>query len=109
MKSPGAIRNHECRWIAWRCWRANLHKEAMRDFEINSKIEGMGGKDAEKKAQALVGRARPNRHATWLTQAADAEGRHPAGLRVTRSRDASVEALGEILIENPWRYPGIPR
>jgi putative DNA primase/helicase len=81
---------------------SDLHKEAMRDFEINSKIEGMGGKEAEKKAQVLVGKGKTEEARHLLTQAADAEGDTPPALRRYKVTDASVEALGEILIENPW-------
>ena len=49
----------------------DLHKEAMRDHEINSKLDVLGGKDAEKKAAALVGKgkteeARQKRQGTCL-------------------------------------------
>ena len=81
---------------------SELHAEEMRDHSINQKIDGMGGKATEDKAQKLVkaGKIEEARH--LLTEAADFEAARPPALRRYVVTDASVEALGEILIENPW-------
>ena len=81
---------------------SDLHKEAMRDHEINSKLDELGGKDADKKAAALVGKGKLEEARHLLTEIADAIGDPPPVLRRYKVTDASVEALGEILIENPW-------
>lgn len=80
----------------------DLHAEAMRDHGIKQKLEGMGGKATEDKAQKLVkaGKLEEARH--LLAEAADFEASKPPALRRFVVTDASVEALGEILIENPW-------
>jgi putative DNA primase/helicase len=74
----------------------------MRDHEINSKLDELGGKDADKKAAALVGKGKLEEARHLLTEIADAIGDTPPVLRRYKVTDASVEALGEILIENPW-------
>ncbi len=81
---------------------SDLHAEAVQDHEIKVKLEGMGGKANEDKAQKLVkaGKIEEARH--LLTEAADFEAIKPPALRRYKVTDASVEALGEILIENPW-------
>jgi len=78
------------------------HAEAMRDHEIKSKLEGMGGKAAETKAQKLVSVGKMNEAEQLLIDAADSDAIPPPALRRYKVTDASVEALGEILIDNPW-------
>lgn len=80
----------------------DLHDEVMRDHEIKSKLEGMTGKAAEAQAQKLVAKGNISGAEQLLMDAADAEGNAPPPLRRYKVTDASVEALGEILIENPW-------
>lgn len=80
----------------------DLHDEVMRDHEIKSKLEGMTGKVAEAQAQKLVAKGNISGAEQLLMDAADAEGNAPPPLRRYKVTDASVEALGEILIENPW-------
>ena len=80
----------------------DLHAEVMRDHEIKSKLEGMTGKVAEAQAQKLVAKGNISGAEQLLMDAADAEGNAPPPLRRYKVTDASVEALGEILIENPW-------
>jgi len=79
-----------------------LHAEAMRDHNIKFKLEGMSGKATETKAQKLVAAGKVNEAEQLLMDAADAESMVPPGLRRHKVIDASVEALGEIMIENPW-------
>lgn len=80
----------------------DLHDEVMRDHEIKSKLEGMTGKVAEAQAQKLVAKGNISGAEQLLMDAADAECNAPPPLRRYKVTDASVEALGEILIENPW-------
>lgn len=80
----------------------DLNIEALRDHNIKAQIEGMSGKAAETKAQKLVAAGKINEAAQMLTEAMDAEIIEPPALRRYKVTDASVEALGEILIENPW-------
>lgn len=80
----------------------DLHAEAMREHEIKFKLEGMTGKVAEAQAQKLVAKGNISGAEQLLMDAADAEGNAPPPLRRYKVTDASVEALGEILIENPW-------
>lgn len=81
---------------------SELHAESMRDHSIKQKLDGMGGKATEDKAQKLVkaGKIEEARH--LLADAADIETSKPPALPRYIVTDASVEALGEILIENPW-------
>jgi hypothetical protein len=81
---------------------SDLHAEAMRDYSIKQKLEGMGGKATEDTAQKLVKAGKLEEAKHLLTEAADFEAARPPALRRYVVTDASVEALGEILIENPW-------
>jgi putative DNA primase/helicase len=81
---------------------SDLHAEAMRDYSIKQKLEGMGGKATEDTAQKLVKAGKLEEAQHLLTEAADFEAARPPALRRYVVTDASVEALGEILIENPW-------
>lgn len=81
---------------------SDLHTEVMRDHEIKVKLEGMSSKTAESQAQKLVAKGNKSAAAQLLMDAADTEGNAPPPLRRYKVTDASVEALGEILIENPW-------
>jgi putative DNA primase/helicase len=80
----------------------DLHAEAMRDHEIKLRLESMSGKDAEKKAQQAIAKGNVSGAEQLLRDAIDADGIDPPPLRRYKVTDASVEALGEILIENPW-------
>jgi putative DNA primase/helicase len=81
---------------------SDLHAEAMRDHGIKEKMEGMTGKAAESKAQKLIAKGSKNEAEQVLMDAAEAEGLKPPALRRYKVTDATVESLGEILIENPW-------
>lgn len=78
------------------------YKQAMRDHEIRAKLEGMSDKEAERKAQSLVKKGDLSGAERLLADVADAEEIGKPALRRYKVTDASVEALGEILIENPW-------
>lgn len=80
----------------------SLYAEAMRDHDIKSKLDEMGGKAAESKAQKLVAVGKIDEAERLLADASDAEGISPPALRRYMVTDASVEALGEILMDNPW-------
>lgn len=81
---------------------SGLHDEAMRDHKIKTSLETMGGKAAEARAQKLMKAGKAGEAEQILIDAADAEAIAPPALRRYKVTDASVEALGEILIENPW-------
>ena len=81
---------------------SKLHAEAMRDHDVKMKLESMGGKATEKKAQGLVDKGKLEEAGRLLADTADFEASKPPALRRYIVTDASVEALGEILIENPW-------
>jgi len=80
----------------------DTYKEALRDFEIRAKLDGMAGKAAEVKAQKLVAAGKLGEAGQLLADTADAEGVGKPALRRYKVTDASMEALSEILIENPW-------
>lgn len=79
----------------------NLHAEAMRDHEIKSKLDKMNGKALEDKAQALVKKGKIDEAKQVLIES-NLDAIATPALRRYKVTDASVEALGEILIENPW-------
>lgn len=79
-----------------------VHKEALRDHDIKAKIEGMTGKAAEAKAQKLVAKGDVAAAERLLSEATDTEDAGKPALRRYKVTDASMEALSEILIENPW-------
>lgn len=81
---------------------SDLHAEAMRDHGIKQKLDGMGSKATEDRAQKLVKAGKLEEAHHILAEAADFEASKPPALRRYVVTDASVEALGEILIENPW-------
>jgi len=81
---------------------ADRHKEALRDFEIRAKLEGMTGKAVEGRAQKLVAKGDIAAAERLLAEAADTEGEGKPALRRYKVNDATMEALSEILIDNPW-------
>ena len=80
----------------------DLHAEAMRDCAIKLKLAELGSKNAENKAKGLVSAGKISEAESILLNAAEEESVDPPPLRRYKVTDASVEALGEILIENPW-------
>lgn len=80
---------------------ADHHAEAMRNYEIKMKLSGMSIKAAQDKAQGLVKNGKTD-EAEQLLAEADGEDLPKPALRRHKVTDASLEALGEILMENPW-------
>ena len=78
------------------------YKAAMADYEIRSKLQEMAGKDAEARANKAVKAGRMSEAAQLLAESADGEESGKPCLRRYKVTDSTVEALGEILIENPW-------
>lgn len=80
------------------------HKDAKRDYARNEKLRAMQGKSDEAKAQKLIAQGKRSEAEQLLIEAEnDADNSDaPPVLRRYRVTDASVEALGEILIENPF-------
>ncbi len=80
---------------------ADLHGELTRDYEVAQKLKAMTVKAHEEKAAKLVKEGKYNEAEMYLRDAGDSEERLPA-MRRYRVTDATVEVLGEILIDNPW-------
>ena len=80
---------------------ADLHAELVRDYEVAQKLNAMTEKATDDKATKLVKEGKRQEAEMLLRDAADSEERPPA-LRRYRVTDATVEVLGEILIDNPW-------
>jgi putative DNA primase/helicase len=80
----------------------DLHAEAMLDHDIRTKLGELSGKDAEHKAAAAVKKGNHNEAEQLLRDAAEGESEQPPALRRYKVTDSTVEALQEILIENPW-------
>ena len=79
-----------------------LHSALLRNHEIQSKLECMAGKTVEEQAQKLVKQGKKDEAEQLLIAATDATDVVSPVLRRYKVTDASVEALGEILIENPF-------
>jgi len=77
------------------------HSDAMRDFQVESQLTEMSGKESQKKAEALVKKGNMAAAKQILMDAAEADENVAPPLRRYKVNDATVEALGEILIENP--------
>lgn len=76
---------------------------AQASFAIQEKLDVMTRKAAEAKAKKLIAGNLRDKAAAELAQAeAQAVATAPPVLRRYKITDASVEALGEILMENPW-------
>ena len=78
------------------------HAKDLQNHEVMEKLEEMTGKAADTKAQALIKKGSISEAEQVLRDAAEAEGMPSPPLRRYKVTDASVEALGEILIDNPW-------
>jgi putative DNA primase/helicase len=79
------------------------YKDALRDYEVWSKVQEFTAEADEKKAKAAAGKGNRAEAEMLLRSAADATlDREQPILRRYKVTDATVEALGEILIENPW-------
>lgn len=73
-----------------------------REHAINVKLDGMSVKAAEEKAKKLVAQRKEQEARQLLLDAEEAAAEQPPVLKRYMVTDTSVEALGEILIENPW-------
>ncbi len=80
----------------------DAYKKAIGDYDIKTTLAGMSGKAAEAQAQKLVAQGKTSDAEKVLIRAAAATADAPPALRRYKVTDSSVEALGEILIENPW-------
>jgi putative DNA primase/helicase len=80
----------------------DLHQEAMRDFEISAKLRAMREKKVASDAEKAVGKGDIEKARHLMMEAVDASDDDPPEPRRYKVTDASVEALGEILMSNPW-------
>jgi putative DNA primase/helicase len=80
----------------------DLHQEAMRDFEISAKLRAMTEKKVAGEAEKAVKKGDIEKARHLMMEAADASDDDPPEPRRYKVTDASVEALGEILMSNPW-------
>lgn len=80
----------------------DLHQEAMRDFEISAKLRAMTEKKVAGDAEKAVRNGDIEKARHLMMEAVDASDDDPPELRRYKVTDASVEALGEILMSNPW-------
>lgn len=78
------------------------HKKALYEHEIALRLSEMSIKAADAKAQKLIAQGKRDEAASMLKNEASNESAQAPALRRFKVTDASVEALGEILIENPW-------
>lgn len=79
-----------------------LHAEAMRDYKLKERINELAEKNDEKNALALVKKGKHAEAEQLLAASMDNDGDPAPALRRYKVTDASVEALGEVLIENPF-------
>jgi len=80
---------------------SNAHAEAMREFTTGQKLAAMDEKASEKKAAALVAKGKHDEAKRLLLDSAADETMPPPPMRRYRVTDTSMEALGDILIDNP--------
>lgn len=80
----------------------DLHQEAMRDFEISAKLRAMTEKKVAGEAEKAVKKGDIEKARHLMMEAVDAIDDDPPEPRRYKVTDASVEALGEILMSNPW-------
>lgn len=79
-----------------------LHAELMRDCALTAQLDELAEKDTKDKAQKLVKAGKRIEAKQLLSQIAEQSPPAPPPLRRYKVTDSTVEALGEILIENPW-------
>lgn len=77
------------------------HKRALEEHAINEKLAALSAKDAEKRAQKAMEKD-PQKAKKILFEASGYEAIEPPQLRRYIVNDATVEALGDVLIGNPW-------
>ena len=78
------------------------HAKAMQDHELKTRIQEMTTKSAEVKAQKLVAGGKTGEAERALAEACESDDIGPPPHRRYKVTDATVEALGEILMGNPW-------
>lgn len=78
------------------------HAELMRDYTIAAQLAELAEKDTKDKAQKLVKAGKYIEAKQLLSESAEQSPQSPPPLRRYKVTDSTVEALGEILIENPW-------
>lgn len=81
---------------------SDLHQEAVRDFEITTKLRAMTTKKVSDDAEKAVRKGEIEKARHLMMEAAAAGDDNPPEPRRYKVTDASVEALGEILMGNPW-------
>ena len=79
-----------------------LHQASLREHGVSAKLDGMAEKATELKAQKLLTQGKREEARRIMIEVAGAVTNKLPALRRFKVTDASVEALGEILIENPW-------
>lgn len=83
--------------------RANeIHQDKMVELDFKFKLDCMMGEAAESAAKKLVRAGKISEAHQKLRESSCGAEAEPPALRRYVVTDASVEALGEILIENPW-------
>jgi putative DNA primase/helicase len=78
------------------------YAKAIQDHDLRIRIQDMATKSAEKKAQDLVSKGKTGEAEQVLRGASAPDDSMPPVLRRYKVTDSTVEALGEILMENPF-------
>ncbi|MCP5415258.1 MAG: DUF3987 domain-containing protein [Chromatiaceae bacterium] len=81
---------------------SDAHEDELREFEVDTRLEKIKSKSAEAAAQKAMNKGKVLEAEQLLRSAVEAEELRPPPLRRYRVNDSSVEALGEILMENPF-------
>lgn len=81
---------------------SEAHRLAMIEHEVNERLISMAAKANEKKAEQAIAKGQHEAAKMLLYEASASDAVTAPQLRRYIVNDASVEALGEILIGNPW-------
>lgn len=81
---------------------SDLHREAVAEHEVKAKLDAMSDKALDGKAQKLVKAGKLEEARALMIDAAEALSGEPPAPRRYKVTDCTVEALGEILMGNPW-------
>ena len=79
-----------------------IHTEELREHEVSVRMDKLTVKNADRTAEKMIRDGKPLEAENLLRSVMEAEETPEPPLRRYRVNDSSVEALGEILIENPW-------
>lgn len=79
----------------------NSHADALREYTTGQKLAAMDEKAAEKKAAALVAKGKHDEAKRLLLESGEEEAMPPPPMRRYKVTDSTMEALGDILIDNP--------